>query len=176
MYIDTHSHIYEEEFREDRKEVITRAQDAGIGHIILPDIDSESRGRMLILAEQYPRIMHPLCGLHPTSVNENYKEELAKVEKEIGIRKYYGIGECGIDLYWDKTFYHEQIKAFEHQLGIARDMNLPIIIHSRDSLKVDFEVLKKTPLLFWHFTLFSWYFPWKPDKQSIWDSYWESGG
>lgn len=148
MYIDTHSHIYEEEFREDRKEVITRAQDAGIGHIILPDIDSESRGRMLILAEQYPRIMHPLCGLHPTSVNENYKEELAKVEKEIGIRKYYGIGECGIDLYWDKTFYHEQIKAFEHQLGIARDMNLPIIIHSRDSLKVIFEVLKKHPYSF----------------------------
>ena len=148
MYIDTHSHIYEEEFREDREEVISRAQDAGVGHIILPDIDIESRGRMLALTEQYPRIMHPLCGLHPTSVNENYKEELARVEKEIGIRKYHGIGECGIDLYWDKTFYHEQIKVFEHQLGIARDMNFPVIIHSRDSLEVIFEVLKKHPYSF----------------------------
>ena len=72
MYIDTHSHIYEEEFREDREEVISRAQDAGVGHIILPDIDSESRGRMLALTDQYPRIMHPFCGLDLTSVNENY--------------------------------------------------------------------------------------------------------
>lgn len=143
MFIDTHSHIYEEEFREDREEVIQRALTAQVRYIILPDIDSESRSRMLNLAEQYPEMMLPLAGLHPTSVNENYREELIAVEKEIGTRTYYGIGECGIDLYWDKTYYHEQIKAFEHQLGIARDMNFPVVIHSRDSLEVIFEVLRK---------------------------------
>jgi len=145
MYIDTHSHIYEEEFREDRTAVVNRAKEASVNYLILPDIDSESRERMLTLSEQYPEMMFPLAGLHPTSVHDNYREELAKVEKEIGIRKYYGIGECGIDLYWDKTYYREQIKAFEHQLGIARDMNFPVIIHSRDSLETILEILKKHP-------------------------------
>lgn len=145
MFIDTHSHIYEEEFREDREAVIQRASDADVNCIILPDIDSESRNRMLSLTDQHPDMMFPLVGLHPTSVHENYAEELAKVEKEVGIRSYYGIGECGIDLYWDKTYYREQIKVFEHQLGIAQDMNFPVIIHSRDSLAVIFEILKKHP-------------------------------
>ena len=145
MYIDTHSHIYEEEFREDRPEVIQRAQEADVKYIVLPDIDSESRGRMLDLSMRYPEMMFPLVGLHPTSVHENYREELAKVEKELGIHTYYGIGECGIDLYWDKTYYHEQIKVLEHQLEIARDMHFPVIIHSRDSLEVIYKVLKKHP-------------------------------
>lgn len=145
MLIDTHSHIYEEEFREDREEVIERAKAAGIKYIVLPDIDSESRGRMLDLEARHPEMMFPLVGLHPTSVNENYQRELSLMEKEAGTHTYYGIGECGIDLYWDKTWYAEQIKAFEHQLGIARDMNLPVIIHSRDSLGVIFDILKRHP-------------------------------
>lgn len=145
MYIDTHSHIYEEEFREDREEVILRAKNAGVNYIVLPDIDSESRERMLSLEAEYPEMMRPLVGLHPTSVNANYREELAKVEKEVSTHQYYGIGECGIDLYWDKTYYREQIQVFEYQLGIARDMNFPVIIHSRDSLEIIFEVLKKHP-------------------------------
>lgn len=145
MLIDTHSHIYEEEFREDREEVIQRAKETGVEYIILPDIDSESRTRMLSLEAQYSDIMRPLVGLHPTSVNENYHEELKKVEKEAGTHTYYGIGECGIDLYWDKTYYREQIKVFEHQLGMAKDMDLPVIIHSRDSLQIIFEILKKHP-------------------------------
>lgn len=143
MYIDTHSHIYEEEFREDREEAVSRAREAGVNYIILPDIDSESRGRMLELESRHPEMMFCLTGLHPTSVHENYREELAKVEKELGTHTYYGIGECGIDLYWDKTWYHEQIKAFEYQLGLAKDMNFPVIIHSRDSLAVILEILKK---------------------------------
>lgn len=145
MYIDTHSHIYVEEFNDDRSEAVERAKEAGVNYIVLPDIDSEARPRILSLQAQYPEMMFPLVGLHPTSVNENFKKELSLIEKEIGTNKYYGIGECGIDLYWDKTFYKEQIKAFEHQLGIAKDMNFPIIIHSRDSLEVIFEVLKKHP-------------------------------
>lgn len=145
MFIDTHSHIYEEEFREDREEVVQRAKKADLKYIILPDIDSESRGRLLELADQHPEMMVPLAGLHPTSVNEDYLTELALVEREVGTREYYGIGECGIDLYWDKTHYHEQIKAFEHQLHIAREMDFPVIIHSRDSLEVIFDILKKHP-------------------------------
>lgn len=143
MYIDTHSHIYEEEFREDQAEVVARAIQTDVEKIILPDIDNESRNRMLQLVDKYPTMMFPLVGLHPTSIHENYPAELAYVEREVGTRDYYGIGECGIDLYWDKTYYREQIKAFEHQLGIARDMNFPVVIHSRDSLQEIFEILKK---------------------------------
>lgn len=145
MYIDTHSHIYEEEFREDREAVVQRAKEAGVNYIVLPDIDSESRNRMLDLAARHPEMLFPLAGLHPTSVYENYKAELAQVEKALGNHTFYGIGECGIDLYWDKRYYREQIKAFEHQLGIAKETGLPVIIHSRDSLEVIFEVLKKHP-------------------------------
>ena len=110
MYIDTHSHIYEEEFREDREAVIQRAREAGVNYIVLPDIDSESRNRMLALEAQHPEMLFPLAGLHPTSVYENYKAELAQVEKALGNHTFYGIGECGIDLYWDKRYYREQSK------------------------------------------------------------------
>lgn len=145
MFIDTHSHIYEEEFREDRAATVQRALEANVKYIVLPDIDSESRGRMLALEAQYPDMMFPLAGLHPTSVHENYREELTQVEKQLGTHTFYGIGECGIDLYWDKSTYKEQVKAFEHQLGLAKDMNFPIIIHSRESLPEIFQVLKKHP-------------------------------
>lgn len=145
MFIDTHSHIYEEEFREDRDATVQRALEANVKYIILPDIDSESRGRMLDLEKQFPGIMFPLAGLHPTSVHENYREELAQVEKHLGTHPFYGIGECGIDLYWDKSTYKEQVKAFEHQLGLAKDMNFPIIVHSRDSLSEILQILKKHP-------------------------------
>lgn len=147
MFIDTHSHIYEEEFREDRQEVIRRAKEAKVEYIILPDIDSESRGRMLELEAQYPEMLFPTAGLHPTSVNENYKDELKKVEQELGRHKYYGIGECGIDLYWDKTHYKEQLNAFSYQLGLAKETGLPVIIHSRDALDEIFKALKPYPYI-----------------------------
>lgn len=145
MYIDTHSHIYESEFQDDRQEVVQRAVEAGVGRIVLPDIDSGTRPRMLGLAEMYPGIMLPAIGLHPTSVNENYKQELAEVVHYLGTRSFCGIGECGIDLYWDKTWYREQVKVFEYQLGIAEDASLPVIIHSRDAQEEIFRILKKHP-------------------------------
>lgn len=145
MYIDTHSHIYENEFQEDRQEVVQRAVEAGVGRIVLPDIDSEARPRMLGLAEMYPGIMLPAIGLHPTSVNENYRQELAEVVHYLGTRPFCGIGECGIDLYWDKTWYREQVKVFEYQLGIAEDASLPVIIHSRDAQEEIFRILRKHP-------------------------------
>ena len=104
MYIDTHSHLYGEEFAADREEVIQRAKEARVEKIILPDIDSQTRSQMLELCDIYPDLLFPLIGLHPTSVQAEYKTELRKLEAQLGARKYYGIGECGIDLYWDKTF------------------------------------------------------------------------
>lgn len=145
MFIDTHSHIYSEEFTDNSDEVVARAIEAGVERIILPDIDSQTRPAMLELAERYLQTLFPLVGVHPTSVNEHYKAELASMEREVGTRRFYGVGECGIDLYWDKTYYKEQVKTFEHQLGIAGDMNLPVVIHSRESLNEIFDVLKRHP-------------------------------
>ena len=143
MFIDTHSHIYAEEFDQDREETIQRALAADVRQIILPDIDSTTRQSMLSLAEACPDMMYPTLGVHPTSVNESYKTEIQLFEKLLGQTTIYGIGECGIDLYWDKTFYKEQVIVFERQLSIAREMNLPVIVHSRDSLTEIFTVLKK---------------------------------
>ena len=143
MFIDTHSHIYAEEFNNDREEVIQRALEADVRHIILPDIDSTTRQAMLSLAEAHPDVTYPTLGIHPTSVNESYKTEIQLFEKLLGQTTLYAIGECGIDLYWDKTFYKEQVTVFERQLNIAREMNLPVIIHSRDSLPEMFTVLKR---------------------------------
>lgn len=155
MYIDTHSHLYGEEFAADREEVIRRAKEARVEKIILPDIDSQTRSQMLELCDIYPDLLFPLIGLHPTSVQAEYKTELRKLEAQLGARKYYGIGECGIDLYWDKTYLKEQVKVFEYQLGIARELNLPVIIHARESLEVIFTSLKKYPYLKGIFHCFS---------------------
>lgn len=143
MYIDTHSHIYAEEFDNDRDETVRRAFEADVRYIILPDIDQSTRQSMLALAGQYPDNLFPLLGVHPTSVNASYKEEMKAFEKLLGQTTIYGIGECGIDLYWDKTYYKEQIVVFERQLHIAREMDLPVVIHSRESLPEIFAVLKK---------------------------------
>ena len=144
MFIDTHTHIYSEEFNEDYDEVIKRAYEAGVIKLIYPDIDSKSRNIMLEKAAQDDRI-YPLIGLHPTSVKEDYKDELNLMESYLGKTKIYGIGECGIDLYWNKTWYKEQIYVFEYQLAIAREMNLVVSIHARKSLNEIFSSLKKYP-------------------------------
>ena len=133
--IDTHSHIYSEEFDNDRNETIQRAKDAGVKHIILPNIDSESLPRMLALEAEFPDYCHAAIGLHPTSVKSDYKLELEKVRSELERRKYIAIGEIGIDLYWDKTFLKEQIDTFQQQIEWALKYDLPIIIHVRDSFK-----------------------------------------
>ncbi|NDP21533.1 MAG: TatD family hydrolase [Paludibacter sp.] len=140
--IDTHSHIYSEEFDTDRDEVIQRAKDAGVKHIILPNVDSESLPRMLALEAEYPNYCHAAIGLHPTSVKSDYKFELEKVRSELERRKYIAIGEIGIDLYWDKTFLNEQIKAFQQQIKWALEFDLPVIIHVRDSFNETIKALK----------------------------------
>lgn len=137
--------MYGEEFNPDRPEALQRAREAGVGKIVFPDIDASSRTQMLEVCDQYSGMVFPLIGLHPTSVNQDYKTELTVVEKELGKRKFYGIGECGLDFYWDTTFYKEQIKTLEYQLGLARETGLPVVIHSRESLDEIFAILKKHP-------------------------------
>jgi TatD DNase family protein len=109
--------------------------------IILPNIDSASIGRMIALAERYPGICFPAIGLHPTSVKENYREELERVRQELKSRTFIAIGETGIDLYWDRTFFKEQCIAFREQLDLSLQYNLPVIIHARESFTEILEVL-----------------------------------
>lgn len=140
--IDTHIHLYLEEFNKDLPSVIETAIQSGVTQMMLPNIDSTSISSMLILADQYPNICYPMIGLHPTSVKANYMNELAIVESELNNRKYYGIGECGIDLYWDKEFAIEQEFVFRHHIDLARTYNLPLIVHIRDSYNEVIRILK----------------------------------
>lgn len=139
--IDTHSHIYSEEFDTDRAETIQRAKEAGITHIILPNCDSETLPQMLSLEAEYPDYCYAAIGIHPTSVKGNYREELALVKSELERRNWVAIGEIGIDLYWDKTFLTEQIVAFQQQIDWALEYNLPAIIHVRNSFSETMDAL-----------------------------------
>lgn len=143
--IDTHSHIYSEEFDEDRMEVLQRAWDAGVELLLLPDIDSESRARMFDLAKEYPSRCLPMVGLHPTSVNDNprWREELDMVE---GLLQeppmpLYGVGEIGLDLYWSQDFYKVQREVLHAQLELALQYNLPVAIHTRSAYKEMLDVV-----------------------------------
>jgi TatD DNase family protein len=132
-YIDTHAHLYLPEFDADRKSVVETAVYRGVKRILLPNIDSTTIDPMHNLAEQFPGVCYPMMGLHPTSVKENYREELDRVEKELSRRSYCAMGEIGIDLYWDKTLLEEQKIAFSAQLDLALKHNLPVAIHARES-------------------------------------------
>ena len=141
MLIDTHSHIYSTDFTQDRDEVIQRAYSNDVRKIILPNIDSSTVKNLLDMVDTYPHICIPLMGLHPTSVNNDYQEELQLVEYWLKKRKFYGIGEIGIDLYWETAFLEEQTKAFRFQLDLARQYELPVVIHVRDSFDEVYKVL-----------------------------------
>lgn len=139
--IDTHSHIYDEAFDGDRAEVIERAKAAGVEKIILPNVDSESLPRMLQLEAEQTDFCYAAVGLHPTSVKADYNTELNLIESELERRKYIAIGEIGIDLYWDKTFYAEQVFVFQQQIEWALKYDLPVIIHVRDSFRETMDAL-----------------------------------
>ena len=132
--IDTHNHIYLPEFDPDRDEVVKRSVSAGVCRIMMPNIDSSTVAPLLAAEESYPDICLPMMGLHPTSVKENYASELRAVEKCLSEHKYYGIGETGIDLYWDKTFFGEQKPSFRRHLELAEEYSLPVVIHAREAL------------------------------------------
>lgn len=140
--IDTHSHIYSEEFDTDRTEIVQRAKDSGVQHIILPNCDSETLPRMLALEAEYPSYCHAAIGVHPTSIKDNYLDELQVVQLQLQARKWIAIGEIGLDLYWDKSFLGQQIIAFQQQLDWAVEYNLPVIIHVRNSFRETMNALE----------------------------------
>lgn len=140
--IDTHTHLYSEEFDNDRAQMIARAKAAGVTHCFIPAIDSIYTDRMFALKNDYPDYVFLMNGLHPCNVKENYKEELAHVENLMPTHPFCAIGEIGIDLYWDKTFLKEQQEAFAWQIQLAKKHKLPIVIHCREAFEEVFEVLE----------------------------------
>jgi TatD DNase family protein len=141
--IDTHTHLYLEEFKNDITDVIKRAKEIGITKFYLPNIDSTSINDMLLLEKQFPDECIPMMGLHPCSVNEQYKSELKLVEDWLAKRSFAAVGEIGLDYYWDQTFIKEQKEAYSLQIEWALQYNLPIVIHSRNSLQDCIDIVKK---------------------------------
>ena len=154
---DTHTHLYSEEFDQDRNEMIQRAINAGISRFFIPAIDSSCTQSMYELEHNFPENVFLMMGLHPTYVKENYLEELNHVKSALAKRKFYAIGEIGIDLYWDKTHLAQQQDAFRIQIQLAKQYKLPIVIHCRDAFDEIFEILEeeKSPDLFGIFHCFT---------------------
>jgi TatD DNase family protein len=139
---DTHTHLYAEEFDEDRNEMMRRAINAGVSRLFVPSIDSNYTQKMYDLEQQFPENVFLMMGLHPTYIKENYLEELAHVEKELASKKFFAVGEIGIDLFWDKSFLKEQQHAFQYQIQLAKTHKLAINIHCREAFDEVFEVLE----------------------------------
>ena len=141
--IDTHAHLYSRKFSEDRPDMVRRAIAAGVGRIYLPNIDAESIEPMLALEAEFPDNCFAMMGLHPCSVQPaTYEHELATVEHWLGQRDWVGIGETGIDLYWDKTTLAIQQLAFARQIEWAKDLDRPVIIHAREANRECLEVVR----------------------------------
>lgn len=142
MFIDTHTHLYSEEFNADRHEAISGAIAKGVTKFYMPNVDSSSIEGMLALEVHYPEQCLPMMGLHPCSVKENYREELEIVKKWLDLRRFAAIGEIGIDLYWDKTFIKEQELAFKEQIFWALEYNYTVVIHCRNAFDEILSILK----------------------------------
>lgn len=135
--IDTHTHLFDEAFDDDRAEVIARAKEAGVYRMMCPAIDSSTHERLLALCDRYPSLCLPMMGLHPTSVNDNplWRTELETVKRYLssGGHKFYAVGEVGLDFYWSRDWHKQQQEAFEYQIELAISHNLPLAIHTRDA-------------------------------------------
>jgi len=147
---DTHTHIYSEDFSEDRDEMMARAIDKGISRFFVPAIDASYTQSMYDIEAKYPEQVFLMMGLHPTHVKADYQEELSHVAVELEKRfsagsekKFYAVGEIGIDLYWDKTFLAQQQEAFKRQIQLAKKYQLPIVIHCREAFEEIFEILEE---------------------------------
>ena len=141
--IDTHTHLYLPEFDNDRDEVVERAIDNKVVKLFMPNIDINSIDIMINSEKRYKGICYSMIGLHPTSVKEDYLQQLDILEEKAAQHHFIAVGEIGIDLYWDRTFLKEQIIAFKRQVVLALKHNLPVVIHSRDSFPVVFEALSE---------------------------------
>ncbi|MDX9811705.1 MAG: TatD family hydrolase [Bacteroidales bacterium] len=143
QFVDTHTHIYLPEFDDDREEVIKKAVGNGICMLLMPNIDIESVGPMLAVADLYPGVCYPMIGLHPTSVGDDYLDQLKAIERISGQRRFIAVGEIGIDLYHDKSRLKEQMSAFRRQVAFAISSGLPVAVHARDSFPEVFSVLEE---------------------------------
>ena len=142
MLIDTHCHLYDEAFRDDFEEVLERAREAGVEAFVMPGIDSSCHESMLSVADRLPGEAFPCIGLHPTSVDASWEKELDFVREHLSDRRFYAIGEIGLDEYWSKEFVKEQIRVLEEQVVLASGVGLPVIIHLREATDDFFRVLE----------------------------------
>ena len=140
--VDTHSHIYLEEFDEDRSEVVRRALSAGVRHMVMPNVDMKTFDSMVQTCRSYPACTSMAMGLHPTSVDAGFREQLAEVAAAFDRYPFVAVGEVGIDLYWDKTYEKQQRKALDVQLSLALEHDLPVVIHCREAFEEIFQVLE----------------------------------
>ena len=141
--IDTHTHIYDHQFSLDRNETVQRALEAGVKMMFLPNVDASTIAPMLELHEQYPDCTRVMMGLQPEEVKEDYKEVLSQMEKELERGIYVGVGEVGLDFYWDATYENQQLDAFETQLDWAKQLGLPLSIHCRNAFDKMVKILEK---------------------------------
>ena len=143
ILVDTHTHLYLDEFKDDIPSMISRAVQAGVTRVLLPAIDSSTHGDMLALEASYPSNCHSMMGLHPCSVKENFEDELSLITDHLRQRKFIGIGEIGLDFYWDLSFRDQQYQALHRQLELALQYDLPVSIHSRNATDECIEVMKQ---------------------------------
>lgn len=141
--IDTHSHIYDESFDTDIDAVIERAKAAGVSRILMPNIDVDSIEKVNHYAEKYNGYCLPMMGLHPTDVTDTWEQDLIEIKKQFSTHKYIGVGEIGLDLYWDKSKLDKQTAAFEEQLRWSIEYDLPVSIHCRDAINESIRCIKK---------------------------------
>jgi TatD DNase family protein len=141
MFIDTHTHLFSDSFDEDRDQIVQRAISAGVEKLFLPNIDVLSIDSMHELASKYPNNCYSMMGLHPGYVKEDWREQLAIIEKHLFSSKYIAVGEVGMDLFWDKTFQKEQVDVFIQQVKWAKELKLPIVIHARDAFQEIFDIV-----------------------------------
>mgnify|MGYP000910354845 FL=1 len=143
MYIDTHTHLYDDKFDSDRTAMVQTAMNAGVQKMYLPNCDSTTIEGMLAVENEFPNNCFAMMGLHPCYVKENVADELKIVEQWLCIRKFAAVGEIGLDYYWDKTFVHEQKSAFRTQIEWSIQYRLPIVIHTRESTKDTIDIVKE---------------------------------
>ncbi len=142
-WIDSHAHIYSTDFDADRADMMHRAEESGVDKIFMPNIDRTSIDSMLDLESKYPTRCVSMMGLHPCSVKKDFEKELYMVESWLARRTFAAVGEMGTDLYWDKTFWDQQVEAFTIQVGLAKKYNLPIVVHCRESMDQTIELSEK---------------------------------
>lgn len=141
-FTDTHAHLYDEAFASEEDQAVARAAEAGVSRMVLPDIDSQTRGQMFSLADRHPEKLFPCLGLHPTSVDAGWETEMQKLESCLD-RRIWAIGEIGMDCYWSREFIKEQQEVLRIQLELADKLDLPVIIHSRESTELIINILKE---------------------------------